>query len=148
MIVRVADLAKAPMALPRRGAYGVHCESLDLVPDFHCACVAIVPGISRIVSRQVSEVQMVLLSQISVNPKDIQAYYHLGGTGFLLAKHTVDVRVQRHQIVNPQMLSLMDEWSAASKQMLESMKLYAHDVAAESDHSKRLEGMWLEAQKL
>ena len=95
---------------------------------------------------RVSGIQSLLISKITVEPKNFDAYFHLGGTSFLLLQRAV--KMKNH------------EWSAIARPNLQSALKYAEDLGplpgatgatATSPYDPRLDqlsGFWRAAQKL
>jgi len=81
-----------------------------------------------------SEVHLLLLSKISVDPQTFDSYYHLGGTAWMLLKLSIEQK-------NP-------ELSAIAKPMIESAFRYAQDIAPKDSKTVKLQDIWLEARKL
>lgn len=94
---------------------------------------------------KLSALQLTLLSKFSVDPKDIFALYHLGGTAVLFLRKVIKNRNQPEWM---KLLTSLDEWSAAQKALIRSASLYAQDVAPESKQATQLRVLWMEAQKL
>jgi len=80
-----------------------------------------------------ARIQTLLLSKISVDPKPLEPYYHLGGTAAMLIKKA------RSQPAA--------DWGAAAKQLLLSTWRFAKDVAPRDPKTKQLENLWLDTQK-
>lgn len=80
-----------------------------------------------------SEIQALLLSKISVDPKTFDSYFHLAGTAFMLAQHAFKEK--------------NTDWSAAAKPMVESVIRYARDIAPEDARMPQLENMWIDIKK-
>jgi hypothetical protein len=86
----------------------------------------------QFVSR-LSEIQLLLLSKISVDPKTFDSYFHLGGTALMLARYAAS-----HG--NP-------DWSAVARPLAQSAYLYARDIAPGDPRTSTLQGIWLDAKK-
>lgn len=78
---------------------------------------------------KLSEVQSQLISKISVDPRGLEAYYHLGGISLLLAR----------QARKTQNL----EWAASAKPLLQSSYRYAKDLAPDHPRTRQLQDLWL-----
>ncbi len=83
---------------------------------------------------RLGQVQSTLLSKISVDPRGYDAFFHLGGVSFLLAR-------QAREASNV-------DWAAAAKPMLQSALRYARDLNAEDSRTNQLQNMAIEAAKL
>lgn len=97
--------------------------------------------------RRIAEVQALLISKISVDPKNHDAYYHLGGTAYLLVKQTLELRTHQTQIMDARLLGLLDEWASAAKPLVGNAYLYAKDISPQSPNTSRLETIWMETKK-
>lgn len=102
----------------------------------------------QLLAQDISKIQLVLLSKISVDPKDAQSFYHLGGTAFMLANHAHLSRTKRTQIASPDLLLRMNEWMAVAKPLIRSAYLYMKDIDGSGDNTTRMEQMWIETKKL
>ena len=80
-----------------------------------------------------AEVQSVLLSKISVDPHGYDAFYHLGGVSFLLARQAL----QEKNL----------DWSASAKPMLKNTLRYAQDIAPSDVRTAQLESLMLDLAK-
>ena len=96
------------------------------------------------------EIQALLLAKISVDPKDHDAFYHLGGNASLLGKKIRELPslIQNNnnellETLNP----LLAEWIPIIKPMIHSSYLYLKDIAPENPQTIRLQNLWIEAQK-
>jgi hypothetical protein len=89
-----------------------------------------------------ADAQSALISKISVDPKEVQPYYHLGGVALLLAKHANHLRTSPIQILD------LDSWLTTAKVLAKSAYLYAQDVSPSDPDTKRLHDIWLEAKNL
>lgn len=96
----------------------------------------------------IARVQARLISKISVEPKSHDAYYHLGGTAMMLAQHARKLQTLPNGTVNEPLALLAQDWLAAAKPLVKSAYLYAQDVDAKNPNTTRLEGLWLEIQKM
>ena len=82
---------------------------------------------------RLAEVQSTLLSKISVDPRSFDAYYHLGGVSFLMAR----------QALRDKNL----DWSATAKPMLRSALRYAQDINPRDNRTAQLENLWLDVAR-
>ncbi len=82
---------------------------------------------------RVTTIQSVLLSRISVQPKDYDAYFHLGGTSSLLIRHAL--------------AASHPEIAAAAQKTLFSAWKYAHDVKPQDPRGFQLERLWDELKE-
>jgi hypothetical protein len=80
-----------------------------------------------------TDIQSALLSRISVDPKDYNAYFHLGGTSSLLIRHALKIGAP--------------ELAAAAQKSLQSAWLYAKDVKPQEPRNIQLERLWDELKK-
>ena len=98
-----------------------------------------------------SEAQATLLAKISVNPGDLNAYFHLGGTSLLLLKHVAEMKKQASINSGPlsdKLLSLTQEWTASARPMIRSAIRYAEDIAPEDGQTQILRKMLKESENL
>lgn len=98
------------------------------------------PNLESFVKR-VSEVQALLIAKISVEPKGIDAYYHLGGTAYMLLKKLEDLAKKSPDSVVGDLSVKMNEWNAIEKPLLDASYRFAKDVAPEHEHTQRLQNM-------
>jgi len=97
---------------------------------------------------RLAEIQAMLIGQITVEPDNINAYYHLGGLSLMLLQHAADMRTQRTQLVPQEVLLMLDQWTAAARPMIQAAYKYAQDVAPDHANTTRLQNLWIAAQKL
>ncbi len=93
------------------------------------------------------EIQALLLSKISVDPKNYDAYYHLGGTSSLLLKKAKELRGTPEAQNDPFYQGRLNEWATVGKVNLRSAYLYAKDLQPENPKTDELQALWLEVQK-
>ncbi len=86
----------------------------------------------HILIAKLAEIQVLLLSKISVDPKSFEAFYHLGGTSFLLAQ---EARKQKNL-----------DWSAVAKPLVRNSLRYGQDVNSGDARNSQLENIWLEVR--
>ena len=77
-----------------------------------------------------AEIQTLLLSKLSVDPKSYDAFFHLGGTAVLLAQFA---RKNKDA-----------ELSAAAKPLVRNAFRYAQDLAPNDPRTAQLEALWLQ----
>ena len=82
---------------------------------------------------RIAQVLSLLLSKASVEPRGVDAYFHLGGSALLLARRAAAER--------------RPEWSAVGKPLVLSAWRYAQDVAPDDPRTHQLGQLWLEARK-
>lgn len=96
---------------------------------------------------KVAEIQSLLLSKISVEPRTFDAYYHLGGTALLLARRAS----QYNRTPTSQSAVLpgegSTEWSAVALPMAQSAWRYAKDINPGDPRTAQLEDIWLDTKK-
>ncbi|MBC7690916.1 MAG: hypothetical protein H7222_04050 [Methylotenera sp.] len=80
----------------------------------------------------IAKTQALLLSKISVEPKVLDAYYHLGGTALVLARRANKAKNA--------------EWSSAAKILLQSAYHYAQDISPDDPRTRQLESSWVEVK--
>ncbi|MCC7440871.1 MAG: hypothetical protein IT285_04520 [Bdellovibrionales bacterium] len=97
---------------------------------------------------RLSEIQAMLIAQITVQPANLNAYYHLGGLSLMLLQHATELRTARTQLVPPDVLVMLDRWTAAARPMIKAAARFAKDVSPDDPKTERLQNLWLEAQKL
>ena len=97
---------------------------------------------------QLAEVQAILLSKITVDPKEIQPFLHLAGTSLYLLKQSLRTRKSPPAGMSPIKLGLLEEWTAALKPLIHSCLRYAQDIDPKDANTLRIEQIWLEAQRL
>lgn len=97
---------------------------------------------------ELAEVQSILLSQISVDPKEIEPFLHLAGTSLYLLKQSLRTRKNPPAGMSPVKLGLLEEWTAALKPLIQSCLRYAQDIDPKDANTLRIEQIWLEAQRL
>lgn len=90
---------------------------------------------------KIASAQGTLLARLSVNPADLDAYYHLGGTSLMLLKvlNQPGFKMPPH---------LTEEWKGSAYAMIQSALRYARDVETGSRQARMLQDMALEAEKL
>jgi hypothetical protein len=81
---------------------------------------------------RIAELHALLLSKISVSPQSYDAYFHLGGTALLLARHAA----QKGRT----------EWTALAKPLVNSAWKYAKDVGPDDPRTVELHNMRIDAQ--
>ena len=81
---------------------------------------------------KIARAQALLISKISVDPKTLDTYFHLGGTGLLLSQ--LAMKLQN------------TEWSAAAKPVVQNSFRYAQDVAPDNIMTRKLESFWIEVK--
>ena len=77
-----------------------------------------------------AEIQSTLLARVTVAPKDLNAYYHLGGLSLILLKKDVN------------------DWSASFRPLLENVARYATDIDASNIKTRQLNEMNAQANHL
>jgi hypothetical protein len=82
---------------------------------------------------RLADIEAVLLSKISVDPKTFDAYFHLGGVAMMIAREGAKEKEP--------------EWLASSG-LLQSLLRYAKDIAPQDVRTTQLENLWLESKKL
>jgi len=97
-----------------------------------------------------AEIQATLLARVTVDPKDLNAYYHLGGSSLVFLKK---IEATRKELIEKtgnaeQVNWLVNDWSAAIKPMVETAARYATDVAPESLKTRQLAEMNAQANHL
>ncbi len=99
---------------------------------------------------KLSEIQALLLAKISVDPKNYEAYYHLGGTSYLMLKQAIKMRQSKQLSLeeNTLLAERIDAWTAAVKPMIHSSYLFAKDIAPSHPNTDRLYSIWSEVEKL
>lgn len=95
-----------------------------------------------LLTHALADAQSALISKISVDPKEVQPYYHLGGVALMLAKHANHLRSSPLQVLD------LDSWLTTAKILAKSAYLYAQDVSPADPDTKRLHDIWLEAKNL
>ncbi len=90
------------------------------------------PGRAEEFLSRYAEVQTLLLSKVSVDPKSFDAFFHLGGTAILLSRFAKKNR-------DP-------ELSAIAKPLLRNAFRYAQDLAPNDPRTAQLETLWLEVR--
>ena len=90
-------------------------------------------GSPETVVSRLAEVQALLVSKLSVEPKLFDPYYHLAGTSLLLLRYSVE----RHQ----------SDWAITAKPMIQSAYRYAQDVAPKDARLLKLRDLWFDSQK-
>lgn len=83
--------------------------------------------------KRLSEVQALLVSKISVEPKTFDAYFHLAGISLLLVE-------KASQLNNPSL-------TTAAKPMIQSALKYAKDIDPKNPRTAQIENIWLDARK-
>ena len=131
--LRVSDDLNPGRAWVDQGLERIHLSDLDKLAE------------SRDVVSQLAEIQALLVSRISVDPKSYDTYFHLGGTALMLARFASERRKQPGADLLSERLA---EWLAVSKPMVQSAYKYAVDVNARDKRTPMLQGYWFEAQKL
>ena len=97
---------------------------------------------------RISEIHALLLSKISVDPKNFDAYYHLGGTSYLMMQEAIKLQKASRKDSDLNLAQRIDEWTASVKPMIQSSYLFARDIAPDHPNTDRLHSIWLEVQKL
>jgi hypothetical protein len=87
----------------------------------------------RALVERISEIQAILISKISVDPKTYDSYFHLAGTAGLLERYAIKER--------------RDDWAAAAKPLIQAVYLYSKDLAPGDPRTQQVENLWLEAKK-
>ena len=82
---------------------------------------------------QLSKVQALLLSKLTVNAGSFDSYYHLGGTALLMLKLAEKTN--------------QSDWSVNAKSMVSSAYRYAKDIAPKDPRLPKLQNIWLDAEK-
>jgi hypothetical protein len=82
---------------------------------------------------RIAEIQTILISKISVDPKTYDSYFHLAGTAGLLERYAIKER--------------RDDWAAAAKPLIQSVFLYSKDLAPSDPRTQQVENLWAEAKK-
>ena len=103
----------------------IHLKELDTITDQN-----------RLVSR-LAEIQALLISKISVEPSNFDAYFHLGGTSLMLARLGATQSIHQDQ----------DEVSTVAKPMLQNILRYAQDVAPNNPRTAQIENFWRDSKK-
>ena len=98
--------------------------------------------------REAARISAILISKITVDPGGALAYYHLGGSSFLTARHAADIRTRTTQIISGPFLTEINESFSSCRTNIRSALYYLRDIAPEADNTKRLEQYWAEVQKL
>lgn len=83
------------------------------------------------------DVQASLISKVTVQPKSHEAYYHLGGTAFLLFQK---VRQKGKDFLEE------TEWAAAAQPQVTSAYQYANDIDPNHKNTKRLKELTLKIE--
>lgn len=96
---------------------------------------------------KLAEIQAMLVSKISVDPREHATYYHLGGTALMLIQNAAQLRTRKTQVLSSDVAFLLDEWTAAAKPLIHTAYQYARDVDAENPNTSRLQNLWIESQK-
>ena len=104
------------------------------------------PSISSLL-RQYSEIQSYLLAKISVEPKILDTYYHLGGTALMLIRKLDALKKENRGTANADESVMSSEWLAVSRNVLQSAFRYARDIAPDHPNTTRLEQILAESQK-
>lgn len=81
-----------------------------------------------------SEIQALLVSEISVDPRNFDAFFHLGGTSSLLARRGVRER--------------NTDWTALAKPAVRSALNYVQDIRADDPRVQQLQALWVEIKDL
>ena len=97
--------------------------------------------------KQLAEAQAKLIAKISVDPKSLNSYFHLGGTALMIAQKSFEIRNQKQQKLTPQVDSLLHHWSVVSKPLVFTAYRYAKDVDINHSNTTRLQNIWIESQK-
>ncbi len=97
---------------------------------------------------RLSEIQALLLAKISVDPKNFEAYYHLGGTSYLMFQETIKLRNTERFQSDLKLAQRINDWTACVKPMIQSAYLFAKDIAPNHPNTSRLYSIWVEVQKL
>lgn len=84
-----------------------------------------------------SEIELLLLSKISVDPATFESYFHLGGLGLTLLKHAVK---------HPES-GRGDDWKAVARPVIEAAARFGEDVKPSDPRLPQLRNFALEAQK-
>ncbi len=84
-------------------------------------------------AEKVAKAQAFLLSKISVDPKTLDTYFHLGGTALLLAQQAY--KNKNH------------DWSSAAGPLVYSSFRFAQDIAPQDKRTKALESYWIEVKR-
>jgi hypothetical protein len=82
---------------------------------------------------RIAEIQTVLISKISVDPKTYESYFHLAGTAGLLERYAI--REKRN------------DWAAVAKPLIQSLYMYSKDLAPGDERTTQIENLWLQAKK-
>jgi hypothetical protein len=96
-----------------------------------------------------SAIQATLMSRLTVEPKDLEAYYHLAGSGLVFLRKISETRkaLLAQGASEDAMGLLLAEWAAAVRPTIQAAARYAEDVAPGSPRAKAVNDLWLEAQK-
>jgi hypothetical protein len=103
------------------------------------------PGANDSGVARLAEIQAMLIARITVDPKMIETYYHLGGTALMLARIAAKARLHA---TDPRSADLAAEWLAVAKPLTETAWKYATDIAPDDKRTLQLHSFVLEAQKL
>ena len=95
----------------------------------------------------IADAQALLISKISLEPGDLQAYLHLGGTAHLLLSHVSNLRAQSTTIIGGEKAELIDQWTAAQFPLIESAYAYARDIDPDNPTTTRLNQLRIDAAK-
>jgi hypothetical protein len=98
---------------------------------------------------QLIETQRLLISKISVEPSDKDAYFHLGGMAHLILKEAKKIRESETQALSENDTVLVQQWAQAARQTLDAAYRYLQDVTQAQDPSlQQLQMLWIEARAL
>ncbi len=90
---------------------------------------------------RLAEIQSLLISKISVDPKQLDSYFHLGGTSVLMLQHA-----KKHATELPPQIA-REAISAIAKPQALSAHRYAKDVSPKDPRVQQLENFAYEARK-
>ena len=86
----------------------------------------------ELVANQLEEIQVLLISSISVDPGRFESYFHLAGTSLMLAKKSI---------------STQDGKNVPALENIRSAYRFAQDVAPDDPRTPEIQSYWLEARK-
>lgn len=95
-----------------------------------------------------ARIQGLLVSKITVDPAGAQAYYHLGGTALLTARHAADVRTRKTMIISGPLLDTLNDALVVGRENIKSALEYSRAIDAKAPLTLKLEQYWQEMQKL
>lgn len=103
---------------------------------------------AQLAFRQLSRVQSLLISKISVDGKNLDAYYHLGGTAFLTLKLAHQSLTRSTHVLAPQASEFIERMRKAANVNLHSAVKYARDIRPTDPKTVLLENLLKQSQTL